>query len=408
MEEELLKELDSILQPAIAKSWADAKRNAYGNDPRDAFLDLLKVQLDNTKVDISNTLQKLDLAMQGNSCSVETAAQDFEFPENVEDGLPEVDSNEYVKETSDGFEVWDGMRWMQVSKQASIKVDVFEDPDNDNRPAVRVWAKDPVTETSILFVDNDIVSSGYDLSMTRTGDFDYYHDIPKSNGGYWEDPMYNISKNSMGIGGMVSGVLEINQLVNLTPWRTGDALKNANGWYRTKEGLLRNLNKQRGGFATGVGGHQKGANAAFKRSKIFNRIGKIAFGASVAYSVYGAAEALQSDDSNKHEVYAKATVDIVIGAIGVWGGPVGWVISGTYLILDISGVFGDWGKPSGMSMSENSLRNKMLFDQKYGFLMKDMNFEIEYQPTMEEEKKYYLEERTVKQDNTGVARKKVL
>ena len=50
----------------------------------------------------------------------------------------------------------------------------------------------------------------------------------------------------------------------------------------------------------------------------------------------------------------------------------------------------------------------MLFDQKYGFLMKDMNFEIECQPTMEEEEMYYLEERTVKQDNTGVARKKVL
>ncbi|WP_289064227.1 hypothetical protein [uncultured Zobellia sp.] len=59
-------------------------------------------------------------------------------------------------------------------------------------------------------------------------------------------------------------------------------------------------------------------------------------------------------------------------------------------------------------MSENSLRNKMLFDQKYGFLLKDMNFEIEYQPTMEEEKKYYLEERTVKRDNLQVERIKMI
>ena len=106
-------------------------------------------------------------------------------------------------------------------------------------------------------------------------------------------------------------------------------------------------------------------------------------------------------------MYKKAALDITMGIVAFIP-VIGWAIAGTYFILDISGAFGDWGQASGMSMSENSLRNKMLFDQKYGFLMKDMNFEIEYQPTMEEEKKYYLEERTVKQDNTGVARKKVL
>lgn len=65
----------------------------------------------------------------------------------------------------------------------------------------------------------------------------------------------------------------------------------------------------------------------------------------------------------------------------------------TNFILDVYGAlfdFGDWGQPSGMSMSENSLRSKMVFDQKYGMLMKDMDFEVEYQPSSEEEKNIFL------------------
>ncbi|WP_282057233.1 hypothetical protein [Maribacter luteus] len=106
-------------------------------------------------------------------------------------------------------------------------------------------------------------------------------------------------------------------------------------------------------------------------------------------------------------MYKKAALDVAMGIVAFIP-VVGWIISGTYLILDISGVFVDWGKPSGMSMSENSLRNKMLFDQKYGFLMKDMDFEIEYKPSLQEEKQYFLEERTVKQDNLRVAKRKMI
>ena len=408
MEDELLKELDSILQPAISKSWANAKRNAYGSDPQDAFLDLLKVQIDNTRVDLSKILYKIDLSMTScSSTSVEYEADEFDvfFPTIVNE-LPEVTVSDYIKETVDGYEVWDGMRWIPTSKQANFKVDVFQNPENNNIPAVRVWAHDIKTKTNVLFIDNDIVQPGWDLSMTNMGDFGESNLMPLNGGGYWEDPMYNIAKNSTALGGITAGVMELRHVGNITPWRTGDAFKLAEGWYRNKEGIYENLNKQRG---RGAGGYQKSANRALKSSKVFSRLGKLCFGASIVYSGYGAYDAFDSNDSNQKEVYTKATVDIVIGAIGVWGGPIGWVVAGTYFILDVSGALGDWGQPSGISQSEYDYNLTREIRQKYGHRMRLLEFDCEYiHPKEHQIKEMYLEERTVKRDNTRVAMPKIL
>ncbi len=407
-DEELLKELDSVLQPAISRSWATAKRNAFGADPSDAFLDIVQVEIDNTRVDLSNILQKIDLSVQNcGTTSVERAASDFnDFLSTKEQKLPEVDSSNYMKETERGLQVWDGTRWVTLSKQANVKIEVFQDIDNDFKPAVRVWAKDTLTNTEVLYIDNDILAPGWDLSITRTGNFEEsLSDLRKVNP-YWEAPLYNISKNSVGVGGMVAGALEIRHVGNLTPWRTGDAFKNAKGWYRNKEGLYEKLSKQKG---RGGGGYQKSARRAAGKSGKWSKVGKKFFFVGVAFSGYQMGDAIINDDTNKGEVITKASLDIVIGAIGVWGGPIGWAVAGTYFILDVSGAFGDWGTPSGISQSDYDAYQKNLFQQKYGDRIRALEFDVEYKPTFDKNINQYLfEESQMKIDNTRVATPKII
>ena len=243
--------------------------------------------------------------------------------------------------------------------------------------------------------------------MTRVGDYDETMDSFSNNGGYWESPGYNIAKNSLGIGGTVAGALELRQGGNLTPWNTGDAFKNAKGWYRNKEGLYERLSKQRG---RGGGGYQKSAQRAAGKAGKWFKIGRKLFWVGAVVSVYDGGDALYRNDSNKAEVVTKATVDIVIGAIGVWGGPIGWAIAGTYFILDVSGAFGDWGQPSGLSTEENRLRLQQNFNNRYGSFIKraEIDFEMECVPSLEDSKQYYLEEREVKIDNLKVNRRKII
>jgi hypothetical protein len=54
----------------------------------------------------------------------------------------------------------------------------------------------------------------------------------------------------------------------------------------------------------------------------------------------------RTNDGNKWGVTSKAALDLTIGAIAVWGGPVGWVVGGVYFIGDAAGWWGDWGKPT--------------------------------------------------------------
>ena len=44
----------------------------------------------------------------------------------------------------------------------------------------------------------------------------------------------------------------------------------------------------------------------------------------------------------------KTALGLTIGAISVWGGPVGWVAAGAYFIGDAAGWWGDWGNPIGV------------------------------------------------------------
>ncbi len=408
MEDELLQELDSLLKPAIEQAWSSAKRVSGDTDPRGAFLDLMQVQIDNTRVALSDTLYKIDLATKKNKrFSVERAATEHNQNFNLtESDFPEIDTSKYVKETTDGYEVWDGMRWVKLSKQSDFKVEIFQDPLNDGKPAVRVWALDTTTKTEVLYVDNDIPAPGWDLSMTRTGDFeDSLADFVVKDQ-YWEDPFYRIAKNSRAIGSATTGVLAMRHIGNLTPWNAGDGLRNANGWYRNREGILQKLSQQRG---KGAGGYQKSARNAAKKAKVFKSAGKVLLVASVAFSGYEIIDASVNDYTNKGEVITKASVDITISLIGAFGGPVGWAIAGTYFILNVSGAFGDWGTPSGISQKDYNIHRMKQLRQKYGNQIKSLEFDIDYVPR--NESMYMddlMEERRIKRDNTRVAMPKLL
>ncbi len=404
MEDELLQELDSILKPCIDRAWQDAVRLNKDTDPRGAFLDFVQVQIDNTKVALSNSVHKIDLAVKssGNS-AVERAAAEIRRDFLGESDHPKINTSDYVKETANGFEVWDGVRWVQLSKDANIKVDVFQDPMNDNRPAVRLWAQDKSTKKEVLFVDNDIPEPGWDLGISRTGDFDDSLMDQAIKESYWEDPWYKVVKNGRAVGSATSGALSIRQVGNLTPWK---GLKDGSGWYRNKEGLYQSLAKQKG---KGAGGYQKSVKNAAKKAKVFKGAGKVLMGVSFVISGYEIQDAVRKDYTNKNEVITKATVDVAITLIGAYGGPVGWVIAGTYFILNVSGAFGDWGTPSGISNAEFYKNRFKRFKEKNEERFRAIRFNLEYTPSIEElQENYYIEERTFKKDKLNVRTPRVL
>ena len=406
MEDELLQELDSILKPAIERAFTSTKRQKPIGALEEAVLENIKVEIDNTRVALSNTFYKLDLAQKSHKTSVERASCDFvdSFSLKKEQALPQVEASDYIKELEKGYEVWDGVRWVSVSKEANIKIDIVENWEFNNEPSVRVWAHDPKTKTNVLFVDRNLNKPGWDLSLTQTGD--RFEELLPSKSMYWESPIYAIAKNSVGIGGITAGALEIRHVGNMTPWRTGSSFKNSAGWYRNKEGIYEQLSKQKG---KGAGGYQKSAQRAFNKSAKWNKLGKKFFYVGAAISVYDARTAIVNNDVNRGEVVTKAAVDIFIGAVGVWGGPIGWAVAGTYFILDVSGAFGDWGQAKGISQTEYDHNALKQLQQKHGEHLRSLEFNIDFTPTLEHQfKDFYLEERTIKRDNTRVVMPQII
>ena len=405
MEEELLKELDSILNPAVSNAWHTVKRRSnFGGDPRTPFLDALKVEIDLTKVDLSKTMYKMDLAMQGMGTDVERAEADM-LP-LFSPVLTDIDQSDYVRELGDGFEVWDGVRWNKLTKEANIKLELFENPEAENRPAVKVWARDESLQKTVVFIDNDLHMPGYDIGYSHLGEDIEGMMPPVPNEHYWEDPFYGMTKTTMAVGSRAAGALAMRHVGNLTPSWTGRSFRNAEGCYRNAEGVYENLNKQRG---IGAGGYQKSAKRALGKAKVFRNVGGILFIVGVSFSGAQIGDAIINDYSNKSEVITKATVDIFIGAVGFWGGPVGWAIAGTYFLLDSTGAFGSWGKPSGISRWQHEQNLLQEIRANHGYDLQSLQFEIDYLPPIEQQQRdMFKEEREVKRDNTSVSTPKIL
>lgn len=52
----------------------------------------------------------------------------------------------------------------------------------------------------------------------------------------------------------------------------------------------------------------------------------------------------RNNNGNKWGVSGKAALDVTMGVIGTFGGPVGWAVSGGYFLGDTLGLWGNWGE----------------------------------------------------------------
>lgn len=115
---------------------------------------------------------------------------------------------------------------------------------------------------------------------------------------------------------------------------------------------LQNTQTALAAFDFGHGAKEELINYAAKSSPGINElkyvkavkiVSKGLFAAQAGISLYQAGKAFQTSNDNKWGVAGKASLDITIGAISVWGGPVGWAVGGVYFIGDASGLWGNWG-----------------------------------------------------------------
>ena len=94
------------------------------------------------------------------------------------------------------------------------------------------------------------------------------------------------------------------------------------------------------------GGNQHtGSRAgALKAARLYSVAGKTVFGVQAALSGVKVVVAFDNNDPNKWGVLGKSSLDIAMGAISIWGGPVGFGIGAIYFVGDSFDLWGDLGK----------------------------------------------------------------
>ncbi|NSL86241.1 hypothetical protein ECE50_005340 [Chitinophaga sp. Mgbs1] len=80
-------------------------------------------------------------------------------------------------------------------------------------------------------------------------------------------------------------------------------------------------------------------------SKGISVAGKAAFGVQIVVSGLNVVNAYKTNNKNKRMVALKGALDITIGAVSTFGGPIGLAIGGIYLLAD-AGHLMDWGLPA--------------------------------------------------------------
>ncbi|WP_103867029.1 hypothetical protein [Aquimarina sp. I32.4] len=388
---ETLRGVDDILRPAIER----AVKPRFDGKPPTAF-DIgwaLRWEIDNTRTALSEALYKVDLATDEIGVRRSHMHQWQSLQPYAAD---KVNTQDYVRRANNGYQVWDGYKWTQLSKDAKISVTSERSEATHNKLGVVVRAEDIATNTHILFVDNDVYKRGGEI--TYNGPIGGDPDLGTrfiSQEINWEDPMYDAVKMGTAITGKAAGALAMNRIGNLTPWHKGENLYKARGWYRNQEGKLRKLSSQRN--TVGAGGHRVGARTASNNIKYLKNGAKICMWISIGISLYEAGSAGFYKDSNRNEVYTKASIDIVMALVGTRGA-IGWVISGSYFILSATGTFGDWGQPSGVTSNGVPYDNSFGQLGTFGSTYSD-DFDIDYVPSIQHkrsrmrERLYHMQDR---------------
>ncbi|GIV28673.1 MAG: hypothetical protein KatS3mg027_2487 [Bacteroidia bacterium] len=116
-----------------------------------------------------------------------------------------------------------------------------------------------------------------------------------------------------------------------------------------------NINKDIGAFDVGHGAKQEILDYTSRMDPTINKFGymkltkfvsKTLFGAQALMSGYQVYNAWETNNPNLNGVIGKASLDITIGLISLYGGPVGWGVGAVYFIGDIYGWWGNWGEPT--------------------------------------------------------------
>jgi RHS repeat-associated protein len=115
-----------------------------------------------------------------------------------------------------------------------------------------------------------------------------------------------------------------------------------------------------GGFSFGWGAKENLLDLAAKADKSIEDlryfktvklVSRVAFAAQVGVSGYQTWRAWansdgnwRTNDGNKWGVTSKAAIDVLMAAAGTFGGPLGWVVAGTYFLLDATTDMNKWSE----------------------------------------------------------------
>jgi len=246
----------------------------------------------------------------------------------------------------------------------------FIDPDGMN-----------VEESIVTQLNQDFISlaQGNYHASTNSKPFDWVHDRA-SNKVLWDPNVHSASdvtdpnKQYLGKGGILYGAAN-GGLVNLknggdwdyavSPMSASSATTNVDegesgGESEGSGEWTHAANYEIGALGTAWGAKENLLDYAAKLSPEIEELGYFkavklgSRGLLVAQAVVSGAQIYhvwnhsdgnwRTNEGNKWGVTAKATLDVTMGAIGAFGGPIGLGISGAYFLGDAFGVWGDWGE----------------------------------------------------------------
>ncbi|WP_062060768.1 hypothetical protein [Aquimarina longa] len=401
---ETLEELDGVLSEALNR--AARYSNSSGSGSAAQLAHAFEREIDATRTQLSEALYKVDLAMHGYDDSVSRSAYEMAMgaiddPNTLSD---EELRNRYIEEHSNGYRIYDrdSQSWVLFSKRSEISITIERSMESDNEPAIHVSAYDPEYGKRLFYIDHEITKQDLMLlDNLRWGSLE--EDWREMQ---YQSPFLGIVKSGSGMVGKSAGTLNAyfmtqhynHSFLNMQglpgiQWKSLDG-----GWHSYQEIL-----EAKNGFVRqSLKTSHHWAKVRGDKAKPFSpKIGKICFGISVAISGYNIIDALDRNDSNKWGVVGKNALDITMGVIAFVPG-FGWAISGTYFLMSMGGVFGDWGQPSGYT--PNELDRKITEDwarahKKYY----SSEFDVLYSKPMDQMRLEMLQEsREFARDNTYV------
>ncbi len=152
--------------------------------------------------------------------------------------------------------------------------------------------------------------------------------IPTENNSSTVDNILNITGKAGTAAGFYTGYKQYDLYIE-AKWNGGvGKWKGKNGvWYMEK------VDGKKPFWGNQFTGSRKDIIA---ESMKYSKIGYVLFGVGTTISIIQGAISFTKGNIGGA---VKSVVDIAVGAIATWGGPVGWAIGGIYLILDLAGAF---------------------------------------------------------------------